>query len=65
MAQYLRPQTLFGTKFEGYLNQPWTDGLSADPTKMALQQWAEEKETENNIVAVYTDGGEAFDCGAV
>ena len=22
MAQYLRPETLFGTKFEGYLNQP-------------------------------------------
>lgn len=22
MSQYLRPQTLFGTKFEGYLNQP-------------------------------------------
>lgn len=22
MAQYLRPQTLFGTKFEGYLNSP-------------------------------------------
>lgn len=22
MAQYLRPQTLFGTKFEGYLNEP-------------------------------------------
>jgi len=29
MAQYLRPQTLFGTKFEGYLNQPAivADGL--------------------------------------
>ena len=24
MAQYLRPETLFGTKFEGYLNQPET-----------------------------------------
>ena len=22
MAKYLRPETLFGTKFEGYLNQP-------------------------------------------
>lgn len=26
MAQYLRPQTLFGTKFEGYLNEPEGDG---------------------------------------
>ena len=22
MAKYLRPETLFGTKFDGYLNQP-------------------------------------------
>lgn len=29
--QYLRPQTLFGTKFENYLNQPWKGGQpSAD-----------------------------------
>lgn len=25
MAKYLRPETLFGTKFEGYLNQPETE----------------------------------------
>ncbi len=25
MAKYLRPETLFGTKFEGYLNQPVTE----------------------------------------
>jgi uncharacterized phage protein (TIGR02220 family) len=26
MCQYLRPETLFGTKFESYLNQPWPKG---------------------------------------
>ena len=25
MEQYLRPETLFGTKFEGYLNQPFIE----------------------------------------
>ena len=25
MAKFLRPETLFGTKFEGYLNQPWPE----------------------------------------
>ena len=33
MVQYLRPETLFGTKFEGYLNQPKTDGKSAPVKK--------------------------------
>ncbi len=28
MAQYLRPETLFGTKFEAYLNQPDTGPIS-------------------------------------
>ena len=30
MAKYLRPETLFGTKFEGYLNKPKTDGIVVD-----------------------------------
>ena len=33
MAQYLRPQTLFGTKFESYLNQPATDGRASKPVQ--------------------------------
>lgn len=28
MAQYLRPETLFATKFEAYLNQPDTGPIS-------------------------------------
>ena len=39
MAQYLRPQTLFGSKFESYLNQPWTDGRKANPTDIALRNF--------------------------
>ena len=31
MAMYLRPQTLFGTKFEGYLNAPAFVGKKAEP----------------------------------
>ena len=31
MAMYLRPQTLFGTKFEGYLNAPAFIGKKAEP----------------------------------
>ena len=30
MAKYLRPETLFGTKFEGYLNQKETKGVNND-----------------------------------
>ena len=36
MVQYLRPQTLFGIKFEGYLNQPWTDGRKRSDTDIAI-----------------------------
>jgi len=39
MVAFLRPQTLFGTKFESYLNQPWTNGARASPTDMALAQF--------------------------
>jgi uncharacterized phage protein (TIGR02220 family) len=31
MAQYLRPQTLFGTKFDGYLSQSSIEGQAGDP----------------------------------
>ncbi|MFS0904154.1 phage replisome organizer N-terminal domain-containing protein [Priestia aryabhattai] len=32
MSQYLRPVTLFGTKFESYLNQKGVKGNATDPT---------------------------------
>lgn len=31
MAQYLRPQTLFGTKFDAYLSQSSIEGKASDP----------------------------------
>lgn len=31
MAQYLRPQTLFGTKFDAYLSQSSVEGQAGDP----------------------------------
>lgn len=40
MAQYLRPQTLFGTKFESYLNQPWSSGARGSQTDIAMAQYA-------------------------
>lgn len=33
MAQYLRPQTLFGTKFDAYLSQASIEGSVVDPFK--------------------------------
>ncbi len=48
MAQYLRPQTLFGSNFEGYLNQPWTDGRKANPTDIALRNFVSDSEPEGN-----------------
>lgn len=38
MAKYLRPQTLFGTKFEAYLNQPIRDGTRKKDEK--TEDWA-------------------------
>lgn len=40
MAQYLRPQTLFGIKFESYLNQPWSSGKCVNQTDIAMAQYA-------------------------
>ena len=31
MSQYLRPATLFGTKFEGYLNEPMPNSQPTNP----------------------------------
>lgn len=46
MVVYLRPQTLFGTKFEGYLNQPITDGRQLSETDKALMRWLNNSKEE-------------------
>ena len=38
MRQYLRPETLFGTKFEGYLNQQ--DATAEDSRQEWIERWA-------------------------
>ncbi|MGR8829731.1 conserved phage C-terminal domain-containing protein [Leuconostoc citreum] len=38
MAKYLQPSTLFGTKFEGYLNQSATELPKKDLSKMTREQ---------------------------
>ena len=53
MAQYLRPETLFGTKFEAYLNQPDTGPIPRrnfgnKPVRKAtdwgqVQQWIQQQ----------------------
>ena len=55
MAQYLRPTTLFGTKFESYLNQPWTDGRRASSTDIALRNFVSGEKDADIIEA---DGSE-------
>lgn len=42
MMQFLRPSTLFGTKFESYLNQPWTNGKKLSKTDMAIMECLQE-----------------------
>lgn len=52
MVQYLRPQTLFGSKFEGYLNQIATDGRQLSETDKALLRWMSEPQEENQSNAL-------------
>ena len=52
MVQFLRPRTLFGTKFEGYLNQPWTDGRKANPTDLALMNFVADAHEEKNEIII-------------
>lgn len=47
MSCYLRPQTLFGTKFESYLNQPYTDGRTLSESDKAMLRWAQTPREEN------------------
>ena len=50
-SKYLRPVTLFGTKFEGYLNQPWPEDYDDDPEgfDQLKEIWGELEEEEEFI----------------
>lgn len=55
MAQYLRPETLFGTKFEGYLNQPEVKNNRRSPVSRAEQERQEGIEAVNRLIAEYEE----------
>lgn len=54
MAQYLRPETLFGTKFEGYLNQPERNNRRS-PISRAEQERQEGIDAVNRLIAEYEE----------
>ena len=54
MAQYLRPETLFGTKFEGYLNQPERNNRRS-PISRAEQERQEGIDVVNRLIAEYEE----------
>ena len=55
MAQYLRPETLFGTKFEGYLNQPEVRNNRRSPISRAEQERQEGIEVVNRLMREYEE----------
>lgn len=55
MAQYLRPETLFGTKFEGYLNQPEVKNNRRSPISRAEQERQEAINVVNELIAEYEE----------
>jgi phage replisome organizer N-terminal domain protein len=55
MAQYLRPETLFGTKFEGYLNQPEVRNNRRSPLSRAEQERQETINVVNELIAEYEE----------
>ena len=59
MAQYLRPETLFGTKFEGYLNQPEVKNNRRSPLSRAEQERQEGIEVVNRLMREYEEEGRA------
>lgn len=54
MAQYLRPETLFGTKFEGYLNQPEWNNRRSNLSR-AEQERQEGINAVNRLMAEYEE----------
>lgn len=59
MAQYLRPETLFSTKFEGYLNQPEVRNNRRSPLSRAEQERQEGIEVVNRLMREYEEEGRA------
>lgn len=59
MAQYLRPETLFGTKFEGYLNQPEVRNNRRSPISRAEQERQDGIEVVNRLMKEYEEEGRA------
>lgn len=59
MAQYLRPETLFGTKFEGYLNQPEVRNNRRSPLSRAEQERQEGIDVVNRLMKEYEEEGRA------
>lgn len=59
MAQYLRPETLFGTKFEGYLNQPEVRNGRRSPISRAEQERQEGIDVVNRLMKEYEEEGRA------
>lgn len=54
MSKYLRPETLFGTKFESYLNEPFTEP-SKKPNRYHKQQNAEMMTDWSQVKAEHVD----------
>ena len=50
MAQYLRPQTLFGTKFEGYLNAPDYTTICYQNRQQNTQEALVERDYSTNMI---------------
>ncbi len=50
MAQYLRPQTLFGTKFESYHNAPDYTGNNAQSRQQGSQQPPVQRDYSTNMI---------------
>ena len=59
MAQYLRPETLFGTKFEGYLNQPEVRNSKRFNLSRAERERQEGIEVVNRLMREYEEEGRA------
>ena len=55
MAQYLRPETLFGTKFEGYLNQPEVRNSKRFNLSRAERERQEGIDAVNRLMAEYEE----------
>lgn len=64
MEKYLRPETLFGTKFEGYLNQTLTKSeteIRIDNVNALIDQY-EREEMKSNGQGGYSESNSTIDC---